>query len=78
MSMLCHDMSMVSCGRAGPSLGSTFHSLLFPLAPQVALSTVFQEVTLRLRMSESERQWLLEQTCHVQEQPYQEGSPEPH
>ncbi|XP_049625722.1 alpha/beta-tubulin-N-acetyltransferase 9 isoform X1 [Suncus etruscus] len=45
---------------------------------QVALSTVFQEVTLRLRIGESERQWLLEQTCHMQEQPYREGSPGPH
>ncbi|XP_025135252.3 N-acetyltransferase 9 isoform X5 [Bubalus bubalis] len=36
-----------------------------------------QEVTLRLMMSEPERQWLLEQTSHVQEKPYREGASEP-
>uniref|UniRef100_A0A8D0MPE8 N-acetyltransferase 9 n=1 Tax=Sus scrofa TaxID=9823 RepID=A0A8D0MPE8_PIG len=45
---------------------------------QVAVSSVFQEVTLRLTMSEPERQWLLEQTSHVQEKPYRDGSSEPH
>lgn len=44
---------------------------------QVAVSSVFQEVTLRLMMSEPERQWLLEQTSHVQEKPYREGTSEP-
>ncbi|XP_055994405.1 alpha/beta-tubulin-N-acetyltransferase 9 [Sorex fumeus] len=44
---------------------------------QVAESSVFQEVTLRLRMSPPEQQWLQEQTCHVQEQPYREGALEP-
>ncbi|KAF4012919.1 hypothetical protein G4228_003729 [Cervus hanglu yarkandensis] len=44
---------------------------------QVAVSSVFQEVTLRLMMSEPERQWLLEQTSHVQEKPYREGTLEP-
>uniref|UniRef100_A0A5F9CXR6 Alpha/beta-tubulin-N-acetyltransferase 9 n=1 Tax=Oryctolagus cuniculus TaxID=9986 RepID=A0A5F9CXR6_RABIT len=44
----------------------------------VAVSSVFQEVTLRLTMSACERQWLLEQTSHVQERPYREESAEPH
>ncbi|XP_062937014.1 alpha/beta-tubulin-N-acetyltransferase 9 isoform X4 [Cynocephalus volans] len=44
---------------------------------QVAMSSVFQEVTLRLTMSEPERQWLLEQTSHVQEKPYRDGSAGP-
>ncbi|XP_040827133.1 N-acetyltransferase 9-like [Ochotona curzoniae] len=37
---------------------------------QVALSSVFQEVTLRLTMSESQQRWLLEQTSHVEEKSY--------
>ncbi|XP_016075844.1 PREDICTED: N-acetyltransferase 9 isoform X1 [Miniopterus natalensis] len=41
---------------------------------QVAVSSVFQEVTLRLTMSELERQWLLEQTSHMEEKPYRDGS----
>ncbi|KAK2493087.1 hypothetical protein MC885_015698 [Smutsia gigantea] len=45
---------------------------------QVAVSSVFQEVTLRLMVSELERQWLLEQTSYVEERPYRDGSPEPH
>ncbi|XP_059991250.1 alpha/beta-tubulin-N-acetyltransferase 9 isoform X2 [Lagenorhynchus albirostris] len=44
---------------------------------QVAVSSVFQEVTLRLTMSEPERQWLLEQTGHVEEKPYRAGASEP-
>lgn len=44
----------------------------------VAVSSVFQEVTLRLTMSACERQWLLEQTSHVQEMPYRDESAEPH
>ncbi|XP_065753168.1 alpha/beta-tubulin-N-acetyltransferase 9 isoform X1 [Phocoena phocoena] len=43
---------------------------------QVAVSSVFQEVTLRLTMSERERQWLLEQTSHVEEKPYRAGASE--
>ncbi|KAM6174856.1 alpha/beta-tubulin-N-acetyltransferase 9 [Erethizon dorsatum] len=43
---------------------------------QVALSSVFQEVTLRLTVSEPERQWLLAQTSHVEEKAYREGSAE--
>lgn len=39
---------------------------------QVAVSSIFQEVTLRLDVSEQERQWLLEQTNHVEEQSYAE------
>ncbi|XP_016044287.1 alpha/beta-tubulin-N-acetyltransferase 9 isoform X4 [Erinaceus europaeus] len=44
---------------------------------QVSVSSVFQEVTLRLTVSELERQWLLQQTSHVQEKPYRAVSPEP-
>ncbi|KAG8509610.1 N-acetyltransferase 9, partial [Galemys pyrenaicus] len=44
---------------------------------QVAVSSVFQEVTLRLTVSQPQRQWLLEQTSHVQEQPYRDGNSEP-
>lgn len=44
---------------------------------QVSVSSVFQEVTLRLTVSEPERQWLLQQTSHVQEKPYRAVSPEP-
>lgn len=44
---------------------------------QVAASSVFQEVTLRLTVSESEHQWLLKQTSHVEEKPYRDGSAEP-
>uniref|UniRef100_A0A2I3HBM1 Alpha/beta-tubulin-N-acetyltransferase 9 n=1 Tax=Nomascus leucogenys TaxID=61853 RepID=A0A2I3HBM1_NOMLE len=43
---------------------------------QVRIS-VFQEVTLRLTVNESEHQWLLEQTSHVEEKPYRDGSAEP-
>lgn len=52
------------CNLASPDLWLT----------QVAVSSVFQEVTLRLTMSEPERQWLLEQTSHVEEKPYRDGS----
>ncbi|XP_057573223.1 alpha/beta-tubulin-N-acetyltransferase 9 isoform X4 [Hippopotamus amphibius kiboko] len=45
---------------------------------QVAVSSVFQEVTLRLKMTEPERQWLFEQTSHVEEQPYRDGASERH
>ncbi|XP_062072467.1 alpha/beta-tubulin-N-acetyltransferase 9 isoform X1 [Lepus europaeus] len=45
---------------------------------QVAVSSVFQEVTLRLTMNTCERQWLLEQTSHVQERPYRDKLAEPH
>uniref|UniRef100_A0A8C8YCL9 Alpha/beta-tubulin-N-acetyltransferase 9 n=1 Tax=Prolemur simus TaxID=1328070 RepID=A0A8C8YCL9_PROSS len=44
---------------------------------QVAVSSVFQEVTLRLILDEPVRQWLLEQTSHVEEKPYRDGSAEP-
>lgn len=37
---------------------------------QVAMSNVFQEVTLRLAVSEPERKWILEQTSYVEERPY--------
>ncbi|XP_019321858.2 alpha/beta-tubulin-N-acetyltransferase 9 isoform X1 [Panthera pardus] len=40
---------------------------------QVAVSSVFQEVTLRLTVTERERQWLLEQTSHVEEKRYRDG-----
>ncbi|KAL1779533.1 N-acetyltransferase 9 [Sigmodon hispidus] len=44
---------------------------------QVAVSTVFQEVTLRLAMSEAERQWLLGQTSYMEEKPYKAGLAKP-
>ncbi|XP_004860654.1 N-acetyltransferase 9 [Heterocephalus glaber] len=43
---------------------------------QVAVSSVFQEMTLRLTVSEPERQWLLDQTSHVEEKAYRDGSAE--
>ncbi|XP_006869660.1 PREDICTED: N-acetyltransferase 9 [Chrysochloris asiatica] len=52
-----------------------FHKLHFE---QVAVSSVFQEVTLRLTMNESEQQWLVQQTSHVVEKPYRARSAEPH
>ncbi|XP_074410953.1 alpha/beta-tubulin-N-acetyltransferase 9 isoform X2 [Zonotrichia albicollis] len=39
---------------------------------EVAVNSVFQEVTLRLDVSDQERQWLLEQTKHVEEKSYAE------
>ncbi|XP_004432779.1 PREDICTED: N-acetyltransferase 9 isoform X1 [Ceratotherium simum simum] len=45
---------------------------------QLAVSTVFQEVTFRLMMSEPEQQWLLQQTSHVEEKPYRDRWLEPH
>ncbi|XP_048221656.1 N-acetyltransferase 9 isoform X1 [Perognathus longimembris pacificus] len=44
---------------------------------QVAVSNVFQEVTLRLTMTEPERQWLLEKTSYVEEKPYRDELAEP-
>ncbi|RMB92286.1 hypothetical protein DUI87_31398 [Hirundo rustica rustica] len=38
----------------------------------VAVNSIFQEVTLRLDVSDQERQWLLEQTNHVEEMSYAE------
>lgn len=39
---------------------------------QVAVNSIFQEVTLRLDVGDQERQWLLEQTNHVEEKSYAE------
>ncbi|XP_068888792.1 alpha/beta-tubulin-N-acetyltransferase 9 [Aphelocoma coerulescens] len=39
---------------------------------EVAVNSVFQEVTLRLDVSDQERRWLLEQTNHVEEKSYAE------
>ncbi|NWU91489.1 NAT9 acetyltransferase, partial [Upupa epops] len=39
---------------------------------EVAVNSVFQEVMLRLDVSDQERQWLLEQTNHVVEKSYTE------
>ncbi|NXM72398.1 NAT9 acetyltransferase, partial [Serilophus lunatus] len=39
---------------------------------EVAVNSIFQEVTLRLDVSDQERQWLLEQTNHVEEKSYTE------
>lgn len=45
---------------------------LFLCLIQVAVNSVFQEVTLRLDVSDQERRWLLEQTNHVEEKSYVE------
>uniref|UniRef100_A0ACB8EL23 N-acetyltransferase 9 n=1 Tax=Sphaerodactylus townsendi TaxID=933632 RepID=A0ACB8EL23_9SAUR len=37
---------------------------------EVGINSVFKEVTLRLRVDEQEREWLLEQTSHVDEKNY--------
>ncbi|KFO78460.1 N-acetyltransferase 9, partial [Cuculus canorus] len=37
---------------------------------EVAVNSIFQEVTLRLDVGDQERQWLLEQTNHVEEKSY--------
>ncbi|KFP79974.1 N-acetyltransferase 9, partial [Acanthisitta chloris] len=37
---------------------------------EVAVNSVFQEVTLRLDVNDQERRWLLEQTNHVEEKSY--------
>ncbi|XP_060107909.1 alpha/beta-tubulin-N-acetyltransferase 9 [Heteronotia binoei] len=37
---------------------------------EVGVNSVFQEVTLRLKVDEQEREWLLEQTSHVDEKKY--------
>ncbi|XP_010000968.1 PREDICTED: N-acetyltransferase 9 [Chaetura pelagica] len=39
---------------------------------EVAVNSVFQEVTLRLDVSDQEKRWLLEQTDHVEEKSYTE------
>lgn len=39
---------------------------------EVAVNSIFQEVTLRLDVGDQERQWLLEQTNHVEEKSYAE------
>ncbi|OXB56266.1 hypothetical protein ASZ78_006449 [Callipepla squamata] len=48
---------------------------------EVSVNSVFQEVTLRLDVSDQERQWLLDQTKHVKRKSYMEvklaaGGPE--
>uniref|UniRef100_A0ABM5FMR1 Alpha/beta-tubulin-N-acetyltransferase 9 isoform X1 n=2 Tax=Pogona vitticeps TaxID=103695 RepID=A0ABM5FMR1_9SAUR len=37
---------------------------------EVGINSIFQEVTLRMNVDEQERQWLLEQTSHVDEKKY--------
>ncbi|XP_027605434.1 N-acetyltransferase 9 [Pipra filicauda] len=39
---------------------------------EVAVNSFFQEVTLKLEVSDQERRWLLEQTNHVEEKSYTE------
>lgn len=39
---------------------------------QVAVNSVFQEVTLRLDVSDEEKRWLLDQTSHVEKKTYSE------
>lgn len=36
------------------------------------MNSIFQEVTLRLDVSDQERRWLLEQTDHMEEKSYVE------
>lgn len=38
------------------------------------MNNIFEEVILRLLMSEPERQWLLQQTSHVEEKQYRNRS----
>lgn len=46
--------------------------LCFFCVIQVSVNSVFQEVTLRLDVTDQERQWLLEQTKHVKKKSYTE------
>lgn len=39
---------------------------------QVAVNSVFREVTLRLDVSDEEKRWLLDQTSHVKKKTYSE------
>ncbi|XP_035414564.1 alpha/beta-tubulin-N-acetyltransferase 9 isoform X2 [Cygnus atratus] len=39
---------------------------------EVAVNSVFQEVTLRLDVSDEEKRWLLDQTSHVEKKTYSE------
>lgn len=55
--------------RVTPAAGIELLSLC---VIQVAVNSVFQEVTLRLEVSDQERRWLLEQTNHVKEKNYVE------
>ncbi|XP_001513703.3 N-acetyltransferase 9 [Ornithorhynchus anatinus] len=54
-----------------PSL-QMFRKLRFE---QVGVSPIFQEVTLRLAVGSPERQWLLQQTSHVEETSYRPAPP---
>lgn len=44
--------------------------LYFFCVGQVSVNSVFQEVTLRLDVSDQEKQWLLDQTKHVKKKSY--------
>lgn len=46
--------------------------LFFFCVVQVAVNSVFQEVTLRLDVSDEEKRWLLDQTSHVEKKTYSE------
>eukprot|EP00075_Anas_platyrhynchos_P038031 XP_027327284.1 N-acetyltransferase 9-like [Anas platyrhynchos] len=39
---------------------------------EVAVNSVFREVTLRLDVSDEEKRWLLDQTSHVEKKTYSE------
>ncbi|XP_050776824.1 alpha/beta-tubulin-N-acetyltransferase 9 isoform X2 [Gopherus flavomarginatus] len=54
-------------GQENEASISMFKKLHFK---EVAVNRVFQEVTLKLDVNEQQRQWLLEQTNHVEEKNY--------
>ncbi|XP_032640981.1 alpha/beta-tubulin-N-acetyltransferase 9 isoform X1 [Chelonoidis abingdonii] len=54
-------------GQENEASISMFKKLHFK---EVAMNKVFQEVTLKLDVNEQQRQWLLEQTNHVEEKKY--------
>ncbi|NWX84558.1 NAT9 acetyltransferase, partial [Nothoprocta pentlandii] len=56
-------------GQENEASISMFKKLHFK---EVAVNSVFREVTLRLDVSEQEKHWLLEQTSHVKEKSYRD------
>ncbi|XP_043861143.1 N-acetyltransferase 9 isoform X1 [Dromiciops gliroides] len=74
--MMAYGMTTLSLNKFEAKIGQgnepsicMFKKLHFE---QVAMNSVFQEVTLRLLVSEPERQWLLQQTSHVEEKQYRD------
>ncbi|XP_019349781.1 alpha/beta-tubulin-N-acetyltransferase 9 isoform X1 [Alligator mississippiensis] len=56
-------------GQENKASISMFRKLHFK---EVAVNSIFEEVTLRLDASEQEKHWLLEQTGHVEEKSYRD------